>query len=301
MASRKAMILGSTGQVGVELQRSFAGYGEVLAYDRSQADLAHPERIVEIIRQQQPSVVLLAAAYTAVDKAESEPELAMAVNAEAPGALARACAESGALFVTYSTDYIFDGSISRSWVESDEPRPLNMYGLSKLEGERRVQQAGGRHLIFRTSWVYGPHGKNFFLTMLRLGKEREELSIVADQTGSPTSSIAIAEATRAVVDRMERLSHAEAEARSGVYHMTCAGSTNWYEFAGHIFSECAGVLEGRQPRLRPLRTEDYPTPARRPAYSVLSNEKLAKEWDVRLPAWQEAFAEVKNQYQAGHI
>ncbi|ACO32671.1 MULTISPECIES: dTDP-4-dehydrorhamnose reductase [Acidobacterium] len=298
MASRKAMILGSTGQVGVELQRSFAGYGEVLAYDRSQADLTRPGAIIETIRQQKPSVVLLAAAYTAVDKAESEPELAMAVNAEAPGLLAQACAESDILFVTYSTDYVFDGSKREPWVESDEPRPLNMYGRSKLEGERRVQQAGGRHLIFRTSWVYGPHGKNFFLTMLRLGKEREELSIVADQTGSPTSSIAIAAATRTVVDRMEGLSSAEAAARSGIYHMTCAGSTNWYEFARHIFSECADQLEGRQPRLRPLKAEDYPTPAKRPSYSVMSNEMLSNAWDVRLPAWQDAFATVKNRLQA---
>jgi len=293
MTPRKALILGSTGQVGVELQRSFAGYGEVRAYDRRQADLTHSEAVVEIIRQQQPTVVLLAAAYTAVDKAESEPELAMAVNAEAPGRLARACAESGALFVTYSTDYVFDGDKSEPWVETDAPDPLNMYGLSKLEGERRVRQAGGRHLIFRTSWVYGSHGKNFFLTMLRLGKEREELGIVADQVGGPTSSIAIAEATRAVVDRMESLSSAEAVARSGIYHMTCGGSTNWYEFARHVFSECAGRLEGRQPRVRPLRTEDYPTPAKRPAYSVLNNEKLAQTWNVRLPAWQDAFARVK--------
>lgn len=299
MATRKAMILGSTGQVGVELRRSFAGYGEVLAYDRSQADLTRPEAIVDTIRRQKPSVVLLAAAYTAVDKAESEPEVAMVVNAEAPGLLAQVCAESGILFITYSTDYVFDGSKQEPWVESDEPRPLNMYGLSKLEGERRVQQAGGRNLIFRTSWVYGPHGKNFFLTMLRLGKEREELSIVADQTGSPTSSIAIAEATRTIVDRMESLSPSEAIARSGIYHMTCGGSTNWYEFARHIFSECADPLEGRQPRLRPLKSEDYPTPAKRPSYSILSNEALSRAWDVRLPAWQDAFATVMHHFRAG--
>jgi dTDP-4-dehydrorhamnose reductase len=296
MTSRKAMILGSKGQVGVELQRSFAGYGEVLAYDRSRADLTHPEAITEIIRQQQPSVVLLAAAYTAVDKAESEPELAMAVNAEAPGLLARACAELGSLFVTYSTDYVFSGDKAEPWVETDEPRPLNMYGLSKLEGERRVQDAGGRHLIFRTSWVYGPHGKNFFLTMLRLGKERDELSIVADQTGSPTTSIAIADATREAVECMESLSPREAAGRSGVYHMTCSGSTNWYEFARHIFAEYAGRTDGQQPRLRPLRTEDYPTPARRPAYSVLDNGKLAQGLEVRLPDWQDAFAVVNRQY-----
>src|SRR5579875_1085504 len=213
MAARKALILGSTGQVGTELQRSFRGYGEVIAWDRRQADLIHPDEIARQILREQPSVVVLAAAYTAVDKAESEPDLAMAINARAPGVLARACAEAGALFITYSTDYVFDGSQAAPWRESDGTRPLNRYGLSKLEGEHLVRQAGGRYLIFRTSWVYGPHGKNFFLTMLRLGSERDELGIVADQVGSPTSSIAIAEATRAVADRMASLSASEAEAR----------------------------------------------------------------------------------------
>ncbi len=299
MPARKALILGSTGQVGVELQRSFTGYGEVVACDRSRADLTRPEEIAALIRQEAPSVVLLAAAYTAVDKAESEPELAMAVNAKAPGMLARACAEIDSLFVTYSTDYVFEGKKQGPWVETDETGPLNMYGRSKLEGERLVQQAGGRHLIFRTSWVYGPHGKNFFLTMLRLGKEREELGIVADQTGSPTSSIAIAEATHAVVDRLEGLPLAESSTRSGVYHMTCAGSTNWCEFARHIFAECGDQIGGRQPRVRPLRTEEYPAPAARPANSVLSNEKLAQAFDVRLPSWQDAFMGVKSRFLAG--
>ena len=294
MSVKKALILGSTGQVGVELRRSFASYGEIVACDRSRVDLTHPRQAVALIEQEHPSVVLLAAAYTAVDKAESEPALAMAINAEAPGIIARICAEQDVLFVSYSTDYVFDGKKREPWVENDEPHPLNEYGRSKLEGERHIQQEGGRYLIFRTSWVYGPHGKNFFLTMLRLGKERNQLGIVADQTGSPTSSIVIADATRTVVDRFESATEEEAAAQRGVYHMTCAGSTTWHGFAHHIFAECGGLLDGRQPEVRPLKSEEYPTPAARPKNSVLSPKKLARVFDVCLPTWQDAFAAVRS-------
>jgi dTDP-4-dehydrorhamnose reductase len=282
--AKKILILGATGQVGLELQRSFASLGEVLACDRAAADLSFPEQIETLIEESGAEIVLNAAAYTAVDKAETEPELAMTINAHAVGAMARACARRDALLVSYSTDYVFDGTKPDAWLESDAPNPLNVYGKSKLAGELAIQQAGGRHLILRTSWVYGPHGKNFYLTMLRLAKEKDQLGIVADQFGAPTSSIAIADATRAIVDRAEGAADG-----SGIYHLTCQGKASWFEFAQLLFARSLHQTEGRQPELRPLRSEEYPTPARRPRNSVLDNGKLERTFGVHLPAWQDAF------------
>jgi dTDP-4-dehydrorhamnose reductase len=284
MSAKKILILGATGQVGLELRRSFADLGEVMACDRGTADLGFPEQIEKLIDETGPEIVLNAAAYTAVDKAETEPELAMTINAHAVGAMARACARRDALLVSYSTDYVFDGTKQGAWLESDAPNPLNVYGKSKLAGELAIEQAGGRHLILRTSWVYGPHGKNFYLTMLRLAKEKDQLGIVADQFGAPTSSIAIADATRAILDRAEG-----AADWSGVYHLTCQGKASWFEFAQLLFARSLHQTEGRQPELRPLRSEEYPTPARRPGNSVLDNGKLERTFGVRLPAWQDAF------------
>jgi dTDP-4-dehydrorhamnose reductase len=197
-AQPRILILGARGQVGVELQRSFAGYGSITAADIDTVDLTDPEQTRALVRRVRPDVILNTAAYTAVDRAEAEPALAMAVNADAPRVLAEEALRLNALFVHYSTDYVFDGSKTEPWVESDEPNPLSVYGVTKLAGEKAVAEIGGRYLIFRTSWVYGPHGKNYLLTMLRLGGERDQLSIVNDQFGAPTTSIELADATRAV-------------------------------------------------------------------------------------------------------
>jgi dTDP-4-dehydrorhamnose reductase len=284
---RVILILGAGGQVGMELQRSFADAGEIVACDRSRADLSRPEELRALIRQLQPSVILNAAAYTAVDRAESETELAMTINGVAPGVVAEEAAKIDALLVHYSTDYVFDGSKKSPWVESDKTNPLNAYGRTKLEGEQAIQEVGGRYLIFRTSWVYGPHGRNFLLTMLRLGREREQLKIVDDQLGAPTSSLAIADATRAVVDKAM-----ETAPEYGVYHLTCGGETTWCRFAQEIFSVHQRQAGERIPEVLPIQSSEYPTPAVRPANSVLSNEKLRIGFGIALPDWQSALTDV---------
>jgi dTDP-4-dehydrorhamnose reductase len=196
----RILIVGHAGQVGVELQRSFAGAGEIICHDRDSVDLAVPDQVRAMVRTAAPEIILNAAAYTAVDRAEAEQEAAFAVNATAPGILAEEALRRDALLVHYSTDYVFDGSKTSPWVETDVANPLNVYGASKLAGEKVIQQVGGKYLIFRTSWVYGPCGNNFLLTMLRLARERESLSIVDDQVGAPTSSIELAKATRTIAD-----------------------------------------------------------------------------------------------------
>ena len=288
----RILILGSSGQLGRELQRSFAGAGDVLACDRSAVDLANPSQVRAAVRESNPDVILNAAAYTAVDRAESEPDVAMAVNAKAPAALAEEALRLGALLVHYSTDYVFDGTKAGAWEESDGTNPLNVYGATKLTGEQAIEHVGGRFLIFRTSWVYGPHGKNFLLTMLRLGRERDRLSIVADQVGAPTTSIELANATRAVVDTVVAGKCGSPETWAGVYHMTCGGATSWCGFAKAIFERSRSLLDGRMPEVHPIPSSAYPTPARRPANSVLSNEKLAARFGIRLAPWDEALASV---------
>ena len=283
------LILGTNGQVGTELQRSFAGAGEVVALDRSRADLSNPESLRAVIRELRPAVILNAAAYTAVDRAETERGLATAINATAPGVLAEEAASLDALLVHYSTDYVFNGSKTSPWLESDATAPLNFYGVSKLDGELAIQAVGGKHLIFRTSWVYGPHGKNFLLTMLRLGRERDELRVVDDQMGAPTSSIAIADATRAAVDKV--LSSPQ-ENRTGLYHLSCGGEATWCGFARAIFERCGAQLQGKQPKVTAIRSEEFPTPAARPRNSVLSNERLKTRLGIELPSWESALDEV---------
>jgi dTDP-4-dehydrorhamnose reductase len=282
----RVLILGASGQVGRELQRSFARAGELICCDRQQADLANPDQLRSVIHAVAPSVILNAAAYTAVDRAETDQEAATAINAHAPGILAEEARRLDALLVHYSTDYVFDGSREFPWIESDQPNPLNVYGATKLAGEQAITAVGGKHLIFRTSWVYGPHGKNFLLTMLRLGRERDQLKIVNDQTGSPTTSFALAGATRTVVDRALSGSDGPAEDWSGVYHMTCGGATTWAGFARAIFEQAVSLLGDRVPEVIPTASKDYPTPATRPLYSVLSNEKLSERFGVRLPSWR---------------
>lgn len=296
----RVLILGAAGQVGTELQRSFAGLGEWIALDRTAADLTVPEQLRKVIRNVQPSVILNAAAYTAVDRAETERELAFAINAEAPGILAEEARRQNALLVHYSTDYVFDGAKAAPWVEDDSTNPLSVYGASKLAGERAIEEAGGKYLIFRTSWVYGAHGKNFLLTMLRLGRERDHLRVVDDQRGAPTSSNAIADGTRAVVEKAMRGELGAPGQWSGVYHMTCAGSTTWCGFARAIFERGADLLGGKIPLVEGISSAKYPTPARRPLNSVLSNDALAGRFGVRMPAWDTALDAVLEQLRRAH-
>ena len=281
----RILILGANGQLGVELQRAFAGHGNVVAMGRDRCDLADLDQISRVMAEVQPEIILNAAAYTAVDRAESEPELALRVNGEAPRLLAGEVRKTGALLVHYSTDYVFDGSKASPWVEDDPTGPLNTYGASKLAGEQGIVAAGGRHLIFRTSWVVSPHGNNFLRTMLRLGAERDQLKIVNDQTGAPTSALAIASATREV------LNHLHSDSPWGIYHMTCAGQTTWCGFAQAIFQRARHPENREWARVTGIPGAEYPTPAARPGNSVLSNGKLHAAFDVHLPSWEQALDE----------
>jgi len=280
------LLTGVKGQVGWELQRSLASLGEVVAVDREDMDLADAAAIHTKVRELAPRVIVNPAAYTAVDRAESEPEGARLINAVAPGILAEAALRCGAILVHYSTDYVFDGSKDSAYLEDDAPHPLNVYGATKLAGEAAIRAAGVRHLILRTSWVYGLRGGNFLLTMQRLMRERTELKIVDDQIGAPTWSRLIAEATAQILAQC--LSPARGADRPepwGTYHLTCGGETSWYGFAAAI-----AELGGYPTRLTPIPSLDYPTPARRPANSRLDNAKLARVFGLRLPHWRKALA-----------
>ena len=288
MMRPRLLILGSSGQVGVELQRRMADAGEIIVLGRDTVDLARPEQMRGIVRSARPDVILNAAAYTAVDRAESEPDLARSINAVAPGVLAEEALRLGALLVHYSTDYVFDGSKTGSWLETDATNPLNVYGGTKLAGEQAIQQVGGQFLIFRTSWVYGSHGKNFLFTMLRLGRERERLSIVDDQIGAPTTSSELAKATRDIVMSVLSENIDSMAGWSGVYHMTCSGSVSWCGFARAIFARAGVLLDGKKPEVAPISSDEYPTPAKRPMNSVMSNEKLNARFGIRLASWESA-------------
>jgi dTDP-4-dehydrorhamnose reductase len=252
---------------------------------RDRCDLADLDQISRVMAEVQPEIILNAAAYTAVDRAESEPELALRINGAAPRLLAEEACKTGALLVHYSTDYVFDGSKASRWIEDDPTGPLNTYGASKLAGEQGIVAAGGRHLIFRTSWVVSPHGNNFLRTMLRLGAERDQLKIVNDQTGAPTSALAIASATREV------LNHLHSDSPWGIYHMTCAGQTTWCGFAQAIFQRARHPENREWARVTGIPGAEYPTPAARPGNSVLSNGKLHAAFDVHLPSWEQALDE----------
>ncbi|HEX7985226.1 MAG TPA: dTDP-4-dehydrorhamnose reductase [Duganella sp.] len=278
----KILLTGSTGQVGYELARSLQGVGEVVAVDRNVMDLSDLDQVRDVIRQVRPGLIVNPAAYTAVDKAESEPELAHRVNAEAPGLMAREARLLGAAMVHYSTDYVFDGADPAARVEDDPTGPLNVYGASKLAGEQAIAEAGIPHLIFRTSWVYGMRGKNFLLTMLRLARERDELRVVADQHGAPTWSRTIADTTAQVLAQARAGGDDWWARNSGVYHLSAQGRTTWFEFTQAIV-EAAGL----ECRVLPIASADYPTPARRPQYSVMSSERLTTRF-CHLPQWKEA-------------
>ncbi len=286
----RILLLGANGQVGWELARLYAGE-DLLALDRAGADLSHPESLREVVRQARPEVILNAAAYTAVDRAESEPELADRVNHLAPGVLAEEAERLGALLVHYSTDYVFDGTKTTPYVETDEPNPLNVYGATKLAGERAIAAACRRHLILRTSWVYSHRGHNFLLTMLRLGREREVLRVVDDQWGAPTSARALAEATHTAMARV--LTDEVPAGWAGVYHATCAGKTTWDGFARAILE--GARQHGPRPwaRIESIATAEYPTAAKRPENSSLSTRKLHTLSAMEMPFWQSALVETQ--------
>ncbi len=295
--SPRILILGNAGQLGRELERVFAGVGPIVAVDRESVDFADADQTRALVRRAAPDVILNAAAYTAVDHAEQELALAHAINALAPRVLAEEAVERNALLVHYSTDYVFDGSKTGPWTETDAPHPLNVYGASKLAGEQAIQNSRVQHLIFRTSWVYGPHGNNFLLTMLRLAGERDRLSIVDDQVGAPTSSIELARATHSIVTGIIAGRFSAPQDWCGLYHMTCAGSISWYGFAQAIFARASTLLGVKSPELTPIATKDYPTPAARPPNSVLSNAKLHARFRVHLPTWESALDEVMARLQ----
>ena len=273
----KILLTGRNGQVGWELERSLAPLGQVIATDLATLDLADADATRLAVRAAKPDVIVNAAAYTAVDKAESERDLAHAINATAVGVLAEETKRLGALLVHYSTDYVFDGTKPSPYVEDDAPNPVNVYGASKLAGERAVQASGCGYLILRTSWVYGPRGSNFLLTMLRLARERPELQVVDDQFGAPTSSLAIARATAQLLRR----------GAGGLYHLTAAGAVTWCGFARAILAR-AGIATP----VRAIRTEDYPTPAKRPRNSRLDCSRLRKDFDLALAPWEDQLSEV---------
>lgn len=286
----KLLVFGAQGQLGLALQRALPALGEVIPLTRAEADLTKPELLIANIRKAAPDVVINAAAYTAVDKAESEQALAEQVNAAAPGVMAKAAHEVGALFVHYSTDYVFDGEKQGAYVETDATNPLSVYGRTKLAGERAVADAGGRHLIFRTSWVYSHDGANFMKTMLRLAKDRDHLRVVADQIGAPTTTDAIAIATREIIRRMQVEGDRD---RCGTYHMTCGGSTSWHGFANAVFDTFLDSGRRKQLVTEPIPSSAYPTAAKRPGNSLLSNAKLQAAFSLALPDWQSALAALK--------
>ncbi|HET7274392.1 MAG TPA: dTDP-4-dehydrorhamnose reductase [Longimicrobiaceae bacterium] len=278
--ARRILLLGHTGQVGWELQQTLPRIGEVIALGRSDADLARPADLRAAARAVRPQVIVNAAAYTSVEGAETDAGTAEAVNAIAPGVLGEEAARIGASMVHFSTDYVFDGEKRTPYLETDPERPLNVYGSTKLAGEQAVRDALDQHLIFRTSWVYGGRGRNFLRTMLRLFMEREEVQVVDDQVGAPTWSRMIADATtRAIADTF-----GEGGAPHGTYHLSAAGQTSWHGFAAAIHDRVCRSCVTR--KVSPIRTGDFPSAVPRPAYSVLSNEKIAEQLGIRLPDWR---------------
>lgn len=283
----RILLTGVNGQVGWELQRTLAPLGEVIAADRSRLDLADTAAIRRAVDAIAPDLIVNPAAYTAVDQAESEPDLAHAINAVAPGELAQAAAARGIPLVHFSTDYVFDGRKSAAYTEADAPNPLGVYGATKLAGEQAVVRAGAPHLILRASWVYGLRGRNFLLTMQRLLRERETLAVVDDQFGAPTWSRLIAEATALVIARW--LDRPDQIATSGIYHLSCGGRTSWHGFTAAIQAHLAAP-DAKLACLTAIPTAGYPTPAARPANSQLDGDKLAATFGVRLPDWETALA-----------
>ncbi|MFJ4344663.1 dTDP-4-dehydrorhamnose reductase [Pseudomonas sp. NPDC089401] len=279
----KILVCGHNGQVAQALQAQLAGLGELHALGRDQFDLARPEALREPLRRLAPQLIINAAAHTAVDQAESEPDLAFAINADSPRVLAEEAVRLGAPLIHYSTDYVFDGEKATPYTEADRPNPLGVYGRSKLAGEQAIAAVGGQHLILRTSWVYSMHGRNFLLTMQRLLQEKPQLRVVDDQIGAPTWAGTIAASTRALIERWQ----AGQAGAWGTYHLAAQGETSWFGFAWAI----AEQLQARGlpcAELLPIPSSEYPTPAHRPLNSRLDCSRLAQEWDVHQPHWRQA-------------
>jgi dTDP-4-dehydrorhamnose reductase len=279
------LLLGASGQVGHELARELSSLARVSAPTSTELDLSSPDAIREVIRAHRPLLIVNAAAYTAVDAAETDVERCTVLNARAPGVIAEEADRNGAYLVHLSTDYVFDGTKNTPYVETDETNPLGVYGRTKRDGELAIVSSAKRYLIFRTSWVYAARGKNFALTMRRLARERDELAVVKDQIGAPTSAPAIATAICAVLRVLQKNPELVTSV-SGIYHMTAGGETTWYEFARRILADEPGV------RIRAITTAEFPAPAKRPAYSVLDNEKLFRQFGVRLPRWEDQWSAV---------
>ena len=286
----RILLTGKNGQVGSELNKILSQFGEVIATGRNEMNLADPSQIRRVVQQVKPKLIINAGAYTAVDKAESDQELAKAVNGIAPKILAEEAKNNDALLIHYSTDYSYNGEMShRPYLESDSPSPNSVYGKTKLQGDQAIEKSGVSHLIFRTGWVYSKRGEGFLRTILKLSKEKNELLVVNDQTGTPTWCRNIAEATcksiKNMLEKREGSLSKTAASISGVYHMTCQGETNWYRFAQTILElSCPDNM----PKLLAISTKEYPTPAIRPTYSVLSNTKLQKYFGIQLPHWEHA-------------
>ncbi len=285
----RILLLGKNGQVGWELQRSLAPLGELTALDRHGADglcgdLGNPEGIAATVRAVQPQLIVNAAAYTAVDQAESEPELARRINAAAPAVLAREAAAGGALLVHYSTDYVFDGRGQRPWREDDATAPLSVYGQTKLEAEQAILASGCAHLILRTSWVYAARGGNFAKTMLRLAQERERLTVIDDQWGAPTGAELIADVSAHAIAQTR-----QQPGKAGIYHLAPAGETTWFQYAKHVIAQAQqaqSAIKIKATEILPIPTSAYPTPARRPHNSRLDTRKLQAAFGLSLPPWQ---------------
>lgn len=291
----RILLTGVNGQVGFELQRALAPLGEVIALNRQQMDLANPENIIAALNKYQPTIIVNPAAYTAVDKAETDIEQAMAINAHAPKVMAQWAAQHQALLVHYSTDYVFDGTKKDAYVEDDIPNPQSVYGQSKFFGEQVIVKSGAKYLIFRTSWVFGVHGNNFLKTILRLAKERDSLNIVADQYGAPTSAALIAHISANILKGYCSSSSAFAY---GTFHLCANGETTWYDYARFVVQEAQKKpfdLTLRPENIEPIPSRAYPTPATRPTNSRLNCDKLAQTFALSLPDWQQGVTDVIKQ------
>lgn len=287
----RIMVTGRNGQVGWELRRALAPLGEVVAFDRHEADLSKPETLASVIASVQPQVIVNAAAYTAVDTAEEEEGLAHRINADAVGVIAEAARKQHALLVHYSTDYVFDGASKNPYREDDPIAPLNAYGRTKLAGERAIEATGGDWLTLRTTWVFGLRGRNFLRTILRIARERDTLRVVADQIGAPTSARMISDLTAHVVAHAQR-ERREGKFEPGVFNMTAAGETSWHGFADEIVAT-ARELQGdviKAAVVEPITSDAYPTPARRPQYSILDNEKFDRRFGLARMDWRQGLA-----------
>lgn len=294
----RILVFGSDGQVARELRRELSTVGELVVVGRTtpglRADFAVPESLAAVVANVRPQLIVNAAAFTAVDRAESERALADAVNAAAPGVIAIAARECGAMLLHYSTDYVFDGTATAPYREIDATSPRSAYGRSKLAGENAIRESGVAHLILRTSWVYGLHGQNFMRTMRRLARERDELRVVADQRGAPTWSRHIAQVSAQIIAQLGGDPQAW-QPVSGTYHLVSGGECNWHEFAERIVAHQRLHEPVKAQRVTRIATREYPLPAPRPAYSVLNTDKLLDTFGLRLPDWQEALAQVQQE------